>query len=121
MNFLADENFPVPSIHRLRQAGHDVSAIITDAPGSADRDILVQAAHQQRIILTFDRDFGELIFHFPTEVNTGVVYFRFEPAAPEEPAEVLLRLLDTTEIVLHKHFTVVERRQIRQRALPEST
>lgn len=118
MNFLADENFPVPSIHRLRQAGHDVLAVIATAPGSADKDILVWAAHQQRIILTFDRDFGELIFHFRAETITGVVYFRLEPANPEEPAELLLRLLDTPDIVLNKRFTVVERRQIRQRALP---
>ena len=118
MNFLADENFPVPSVRRLRQAGHNVSAIITDAPGSADEDILVWANHQKRIILTFDRDFGELIFHLKAKTSIGVVYFRLEPANPEEPAELLLRFLDTSAIALHKKFTVIERRQVRQRALP---
>lgn len=118
MKFLADENFPVPSIHLLRRAGHDVVAIITDAPESADKDILVRAAYQQRIILTFDRDFGELIFRFKADTTTGIVYFRLEPANPEEPAELLLQWLDTPGITLDKRFSVIERRQIRQRELP---
>jgi len=80
-----------------------------------------EAAHQQRISLTFDRDFGELIFHFRMDTITDVVYFCLEPANPEEPAELLLRLLDTPDIALNKRFTVAEHRQIRQRALPEST
>ncbi len=118
MNFLADENFPVPSIHRLRQAGHDVLAIITEAPGSADKDILTQATHQRRIVLTFDRDFGELIFHFQAKGRAGVIFFRIKPADPEEPAEMLLHLLDTANITFEHQFTVVERRRIRQRSLP---
>jgi hypothetical protein len=59
-----------------------------------------------------------LIFHLKADTITGVIYFRFEPANPEEPAELLLRLLDTPDITLHKYFTVVERRHIRQRTLP---
>ncbi len=119
MNFLADENFPMPSVRRLRQAGHDVLAIITNAPGSADEDILIQADSQQRIILTFDRDFGELIFRFKAKTNIGVVYFRFEPASPEEPARLLLQILNSPNMVLHKYFTIVERGYIRQRPLPQ--
>jgi len=40
MNFLADENYPLPSIRRLRLAGHDVAAIIMDSPGAPDKAVL---------------------------------------------------------------------------------
>lgn len=118
MNFLADENFPMPSVRRLRQAGHDVVAVITDAPGSADRDVLAWAAREKRIVLTFDRDFGEMIFHREMPVPGGVVYFRFEPETPEEPGEYLLRLFGIKGLSLEKQFTVVRRRRVRQRAMP---
>ena len=95
MDFIVDENFPLPSVWLLRQAGYDVVAVITDAPGSTDEDILAWAAREQWIVLTFDRDFGELIFRRRMPAPGGIVYFRFEPATPEEPAEHLLRLFTT--------------------------
>jgi len=60
MRFLANEDFPLKSVHRLREVGHDVGAIIEDSPGAKDRDVLARAANKQRIVLTFDRDYGEL-------------------------------------------------------------
>jgi len=59
MRFLANENFPGPAVTALRAAGHDVVWIRTAAPGSTDRDVLAQAAREERILLTFDKDFGE--------------------------------------------------------------
>ena len=117
MRFIADENFPLPSVKRLRSAGHDVSAVIRDTPGAADDDIMSRAAQQGRIVLTFDRDFGELIFRPKLPVPPGVVYFRFDPLTPEQPADYLLRLLATSELSLEGRFTVVEIGQVRQRML----
>jgi hypothetical protein len=51
MKFIADENFPLPSIKRLRQPGHDVAAVITDSPGGADEEILARAVREGRIVL----------------------------------------------------------------------
>ncbi len=62
MRFLADENFPVPSIRRLRAAYHDVAAIIEDSPGVEDTVVLARAVSEGRYLLTLDRDYGELIF-----------------------------------------------------------
>ncbi len=134
MLFIADENFPLPSINKLRSAGHDVVAIITDSPGAADEEILTvaiitdspgaadeeiltRAVRETRIVLTFDRDFGELVFRLRLPPPQGIVYFRFDPATPTEPAEYLLRLLAEMEVVLEHRFTVVDRRQVRQRPL----
>ena len=68
------------------------------------------------MVLTFDRDYGELIYRRRLSVPAGVVYFRYDPLSPEEPAEHLLRLLEAIDL-LHK-YTVVERDRIRQRPLP---
>ena len=62
MRFLANENFPLTSVRLLRQAGHDVVSITEETPGVADDHILARAVIEDRIILTFDRDYGELIF-----------------------------------------------------------
>jgi predicted nuclease of predicted toxin-antitoxin system len=58
MRFLADENFPGAAA--LRAAGSDVVWVRIAAPGSSDSEILAWAAREERILLTFDKDFGEL-------------------------------------------------------------
>ena len=62
MRFLANENFPLPSVRLLRSAGHDVLSITEESPGISDDRILARAVAEERIILTFDRDYGELIY-----------------------------------------------------------
>lgn len=118
MDFLANENFPLVSVNRLRQQGYDVTAVIEDSPGAKDQDILIQANQEQRIILTFDRDYGELIYKLMLSAPKGVIYFRFRPSAPEEPAEFVLRLLAMDRFSLTGKFTVAERDRVRQRYLP---
>jgi predicted nuclease of predicted toxin-antitoxin system len=86
MNFLADENFPLSSVRFLRDAGYRVISIIQEAPGSKDEDILNRAHTERLVNLTFDRDYGELIYRHQALPPAGVVYFRFEPATPLEPA-----------------------------------
>ena len=60
MRFLADENFPGAAVAALRAAGHDVAWIGMEAPGGSDPEVLARAAREERM-LTFDKDFGELI------------------------------------------------------------
>lgn len=56
MRFLADENFPLPSVRILSAARHDVAAVVQDSPGVADETVLERAVREARILLTFDRD-----------------------------------------------------------------
>ncbi|MCL1473489.1 DUF5615 family PIN-like protein [Argonema antarcticum A004/B2] len=118
MRFLANENFPRSSVRYLRDAGYDVAYGSEDSVGAEDREVLVRAVNEERIILTFDRDYGELIYRLGMRAPVGVVYFRYQPLTPEEPAENLLRLLNVEGLSLSGRFTVVERSQIRQRPLP---
>jgi predicted nuclease of predicted toxin-antitoxin system len=118
MRFLANENSPLAGTRHLRRAGHDVAAIPEDEPGMKDSVILAKAIRESRIVLTFDRDFGELIFRRKEPRPPGIVYFRYTPISLEEPAEQLLQLLACPDITLLGKFTVVYRNRIRQRNLP---
>jgi len=114
MRFLADENVPFASVLRLRGEGHDVQVV---PQGGADSAILALARDEQRVLLTFDRDFGRLVFHRGISSPSGIVYFRTPPSSPESPAEIVLALLTRADAVLAGRFTVVEGDRIRQRPL----
>ena len=76
MQFLANENFPLDAVEAIRNLGHDVAWVRADAPGSKDRDILQRAVVEDRILLTFDKDFGDLAFQFGLPATCGIVLFR---------------------------------------------
>jgi predicted nuclease of predicted toxin-antitoxin system len=81
MQFLANENFPLDVVEALRSDGHDVAWIRTDAPGSKDPDILHRAVVENRVLLTFDKDFGDLAFQFGLPATCGIVLFRFRASS----------------------------------------
>jgi predicted nuclease of predicted toxin-antitoxin system len=118
MRLLTNENFPLLSVKLLRQAGYDVAAVIEKSPGIADTEVLAWATEDQRMIWTFDRDYGELIYRLKLPCPKGIVYLRFQPETPKEPAQLLLNLFQTTELQLEGWFTVFDREQIHQCPLP---
>nr|VFK26132.1 MAG: hypothetical protein BECKLPF1236A_GA0070988_105121 [Candidatus Kentron sp. LPFa]VFK36179.1 MAG: hypothetical protein BECKLPF1236C_GA0070990_105071 [Candidatus Kentron sp. LPFa] len=93
MKFLANENIPLASVHALREAGHDVLSMTEESPGTSDEMVMRRAYMENRIIVTFDRDYGELIFRRRLIAPDGVLYFRFSPAIPLEPADYIARLI----------------------------
>ena len=117
MNFLANENFPRTSVRILREKGYNIVSVIEESPGAKDLTILKRAQQEKRIILTFDRDYGELIYRYHFTLSEGVVYFKFDPVSPSESAEILLRILGDNKILLTGKFTVIERERIRQRTI----
>jgi predicted nuclease of predicted toxin-antitoxin system len=76
MRFLANENFPGAAVTALTGVGHDVVWIRLAAPGASDRDVLAMAVRARRILLTFDKDFGELANASRLPPECGVVLFR---------------------------------------------
>ncbi|MFN0169828.1 MAG: DUF5615 family PIN-like protein [Bryobacteraceae bacterium] len=116
MTFLADENFPRPALDALRKAGWDVLSIAEECPGISDEEVAALCAQQHRILLTLDKDFGELIFRRGLSAGSGVVLFRFTPESPEEAAELALGLVGS-QADLSGSFCVVTRDRIRVRPL----
>jgi predicted nuclease of predicted toxin-antitoxin system len=115
VDFLANENIPILSIAHLRHQGYTVHSISEEFPGIDDRDVLKIAVERKAIILTFDRDYGELIYNKKLPTPPGVIYFRFVPFHPQEPAELLLAYLKIKEVDLTNHFNVLDRSKLRQR------
>jgi predicted nuclease of predicted toxin-antitoxin system len=116
MKFLADENFPRKSIDILIQAGFDIVTIGIDNYGIRDEEIIELSNLENRAILTFDRDFGELIFRKGLIPIHGVIYLRWESYTPEEPGEYLIRLFKKEDIQYNRRLTVISESGIRQRS-----
>jgi predicted nuclease of predicted toxin-antitoxin system len=115
---LADENIPGAAVAAIRGSGVDVVWMAETSPGASDSTVLDRARSEDRLLLTFDRDFGELIYRQGQAPPPGVIYFRFVPITPEESSSVLNMLLNHPDIRLEGRFTTVTRDQVRQRPLP---
>jgi hypothetical protein len=116
MRLLANENIPGIAVSALAADRHDLVWVRTVAPGAPDIEVLAWAARESRILLTFDKDFGELARTAKLPASCGVVLFPL-PAAP--PAEIGPRI---AAIVAPRgdwagHFSVVERGRVRMRPL----
>lgn len=118
MRLLADENVPRASVERLRAAGHDVRWIGDGSVGADDSAVLAAAVAEFRIVVTFDLDFGELIFAKGARDVPGVVLCRFVPATADEPGEILAAIVSRPDMRLDGRFTVVTRDHVRQRPIP---
>lgn len=115
---LADENIPRATIQMLRRERLDISSVAEETPGAPDSVVLERARSEGRLLITFDRDFGELIYRRGHPAPPAVLFLRFAPATPLEPGSVLLNLLRHETINLEGRFTVATRDQVRQRPLP---
>ncbi len=116
MRFLANENFPGAAVTALIAAGHDVVWVRASAPGISDADVLAWAGREQRILLTFDKDFGELSGRSTLPTGCGVVLFRTPMPKPGEVGQRLANLIAVRDDWAG-HFSVIEPGRLRMRAL----
>jgi predicted nuclease of predicted toxin-antitoxin system len=117
VRLLANENFPGLAVEALRGRGHDVAWIRVDAPGSSDREVLARAASEGRLLITFDKDFGELAFRARLPAGAGIVLFRLAPSSPEAVARIAVAALENRSDWAG-HFSVVEESRLRMTPLP---
>ena len=118
MNLLANENIPMGMVRGLRDMGHDVLAIVETTPGVTDMVVLELARREQRTLLTFDRDYGELIYLKLLPVPLSVIYRRFVPTSPEDAVQQVASLLADDGKLVQGYFVVVDRDSYRRRPLP---
>ncbi|MBK9128277.1 MAG: DUF5615 family PIN-like protein [Phycisphaerales bacterium] len=83
MRVLADENIDAPIVSWLVALGHDVLTVGASPPGASDEELVAIAERDQRVIPTFDRDFGEFVFRHRAR-PAGVVYLRLSGLAPAD-------------------------------------
>jgi hypothetical protein len=116
MRFLADENFPQSAVAALRLLGHDVIWMRVAAPGTADRDVLRWAIREERTLLTFDKDFGELARASALPPSVGIVLFRVPTPRGPETGRHLATPIDSRNDWAG-HFSIVEPGRVRMRVL----
>jgi predicted nuclease of predicted toxin-antitoxin system len=116
MRFLADENFPRAAVKALEAGGHDVLWIKAVDPGAADTDVLARAVADGRILLTFDKDFGELAASSVPAPACGIVLLRIPVPKSEGAGQRLARLIQARSDWV-RHFSVIEPGRIRMRRL----
>lgn len=118
MKLLADENFPGLAVLALRKAGYDVLWARTGMAGIPDDEILARARAELRVVVTFDKDFGELAYRVGLPASCGVIIFRLVPSSPEFVAERAVSVLRSRDDWQGK-FAIAEETRIRLRPLPE--
>lgn len=115
MKFLANENFPIASIKLLRENGYDIKSVGVEFAGILDQEVIDYANAENRSILTFDSDYGELIFKYGLKPKAGVIYLRIQEFIPEEPGRIILNLVSDDEFDPKYKLTVISEEGIRQR------
>ncbi len=93
MRFLFDQSTDRRLAPYLRRLGHDVTIVAVDhPPGTPDFQVLTIAHQEQRILVTEDRDFGELVFR-RGRPHSGIIYLRLQPMELDEKLDRLDRVL----------------------------
>jgi predicted nuclease of predicted toxin-antitoxin system len=117
-SLMANENFPMPSVAVLRERGYDVLAVAETARSISDQEVLSIAVAESRWVLTFDRDYGELIYARRAPVPPAVLFMRLTSYRPEDPGHLLIEMLENSS-QFHGYFVVVEKDGWRKRPLPQ--
>lgn len=117
MRIIANENVTRTVIDQLRQLGHDVISVKESMRGQADNAILARAETEQRLVVTHDKDFGELAFRLQLPATCGVVLFRLSGSDPDADNQRMLTVLESRDDWAG-HFSVVTDERVRMRPLP---
>ncbi len=115
MNFVADESVDGPIVARLRSDGHIVSYIAEYAAGTSDDEVLALANRQRSILITCDKDFGELVFR-QKRVAEGVILVRLGGETAQRKSDLVSRTISELSQALIGAFTVISGRLIRIRS-----
>ena len=118
MRIFADENIDHQIMERLRLDGHIISSVAAIDPGIPDVFVLHLANEDVAILITEDKDFGELVFR-EQRSTSGVVLIRLDGLSPQSKAEVVASMIREHAQELSDAFSVITPGNIRiRRDLP---
>ncbi len=116
MKFVADEGVDLQIVHALRKDGHDVLYIAEIDSGITDKQVLDYANSEERILMTRDKDFGELVYR-DRMIHSGIVLNRLFELSTEQKAKLVMSVIKRFEKELSGSFTVIQPGKIRIRKL----
>lgn len=112
MNFVADESCAAPVIRALREAGHDVIAIAEVSRAATDDQVLDRALTEDRVLITEDSDFGELVYRRGRS-SAGVILVRFPSHARRAKSATVVEAVTKLGSRLNGAFAVVQAGRVR--------
>ena len=112
MKFLADVNIEKPVVEELRRLGYDVTWIADINRYLDDMAVFRIAQREARILLTNDKDFGEIVFRQKLVPN-GIVLLRIKGQDAREKVKLLKKLLSVHRDKITRHFVVLAKDKIR--------
>lgn len=118
MRFLADENVSRLIIERLRSHGFEVVSVAQTSSGATDPEVLRLAAADELILITEDRDFGELVIRQRLFVQ-GVILTELDRLSSARAADLVEKCVAENGEKLPGHLVVIEPGRIRFRPLPQ--
>jgi predicted nuclease of predicted toxin-antitoxin system len=119
VNILADESVDAPVITRLRQDGHVVEEVGDLYQGMHDVDVLALAVRQHQLLLTADRDFGDMIVRDLSKAPAeGVVLYRLKHIPIGQKVRIVADALAQHAAQLSGAFTVIQQTRVRHRPIP---
>lgn len=117
MRFLADENCDFTVVRALRAAGHDVLCVSEITPRAEDSEVIKLADDEKRILLTEDKDFGQLVYSHGQK-TLGVIFLRFPTSARIQISRAVVNLLKQQGEKLAGCFITVQPGRIRISHVP---
>jgi predicted nuclease of predicted toxin-antitoxin system len=111
--FLADENIPLLVIKELRKVGFNIISAAENYRGSSDKEILDISSKNRWIIITFDKDFGDLIYKQNLNKPLGIILLRIAPKSAEYVMQLLKWLLSQPDINFEGNFVVMNSDKVR--------
>ena len=106
MNFLADEGVERVIVERLRQAGYTVWYVAERAPSITDDEVLARANENTALLITADKDFGELVFRLG-RINAGVMLLRLGGVQLDTKAAIVVQVVGEHAAEMSNAFTVI--------------
>lgn len=116
MNFVADESVDFPIVQRLRQDGHQVWYVAEMAPSISDDVVLETANREAALLITADKDFGEMIFRL-RRFSAGIILVRLTGVSPSRKASIVAITLKQHLEELVGNFSVISPGSFRTRLL----
>jgi len=112
IRFVADVNVEKAIVDFLRTDGYDIKWVPDFDCEMADDDLLMLANKERRILITNDKDFGELTF-LQKKLSVGVILIRVKGQKAHDKVKLMRMVLKNHSDKLWNHFVIVNRTKFR--------
>ena len=115
MKFVADEGVDAPIVKLLRELNHEVYSIQENNSGINDDGVLRIANERNEILITQDKDFGELVYRL-RQLHSGIILIKLTGLKPTGKANLLALAIEQHHSKLFGSFTVINKNHVKIRS-----